>query len=73
MKAQDLRDWIDSLTDDIEFQCQGKWGAICPFNRQYISLCYEGQEVTVTSVDAAMKEPFIAGKSLEEISEELII
>lgn len=73
MKAQDLRDWIDSLTDDIEFQYQGKWGAICPFNRQNISLCYDGQEVTVNSVDAAMKKPFVAGRSLEEISEELQI
>lgn len=73
MKAQDLRDWIDSLTDDIEFQYRGKWGVICPFNRGNISLCYDGQEVTVASVDAAMKEPFIAGFSLEEISEELQI
>ena len=73
MKAQALRDRIDSLTDDIEFQYQGKWGAICPFDRQNISLCYDGQEVTVTSVEDAMKEPFVAGHSLEEISEELKI
>lgn len=71
MKAQDLRDWIDSLTDDIEFEYQGKWGSICPFSREDISLCYDEQEVTVFSVDAAMKEPFIAGRSLEEISEEI--
>lgn len=48
-------------------------GAVCPFNRKNISLCYDGQEVTVSSVDAAMKEPFVAGHSLEEISEELWI
>lgn len=48
-------------------------GAVCPFNRQNISLFYDGQEVTVSSVDAAMKEPFVAGHSLEEISEELWI
>lgn len=71
MKSTELRDWIDSLTDDIEFQYQGKWGAICPFNRQNISLCYDGKELTVSSVDEAMTEPFIDGRSLEEISEEL--
>lgn len=71
MKAKDLRDWIDSLTDDIEFQYQGKWGAVCPFNRQNISLCYDGKEMTVSSVEDAMKVPFVDGHSLEEISEEL--
>ena len=73
MKASELRGWIDSLTDDIEFQYQGKWGAICPFSRKNISLCYDGQEVTVDSIDAAMKEPFVAGRSLEEMSEDIQI
>lgn len=73
MNAQKLRDWIDSLTDDIEFKYKGKWGSICPFSRQKISLCYDENEITVNSIDAAMKEPFIAGHSLEQISTELKI
>lgn len=73
MKAQDLRGWIDSLTQDIEFEFCGKQGVICPFNRQDISLCYDGKEVTVHSVDAAMNEPFILGKSLMGVCEELDI
>lgn len=71
MKAQDLKSWIDSLTDDIEFSYNGKDGAICPISRADISLCYNGDEVTVRSVDAAMSTPFIAGKSLNEICEQI--
>lgn len=71
MKAQNLRDWIDSLTDDIEFRYKGLWGSICPFNRQNISLCYNNEEVTVYSVDEAMSTPFIEGRSLLEVCEEL--
>lgn len=73
MKAKELSDWIDSLTDDIEFEYNGIWGSICPFSRKCISLCYDENEVTVNSVDAAMKEPFVNGHSLEEISEKLKI
>ena len=72
MKPDALRDWIDSLTDDIEFQYKGLWGAICPFTRTEISLCYNGFEPTVDSIDKAMSTPFIDGKSLNEISTEIL-
>ena len=71
MNAQDLRELIDSLTDDIEFEYQLRRGSVCPFNRANISLCYDGEEVTVHSVDDAMKTPFVAGYSLEEICDKL--
>lgn len=73
MNANNLRDWIDSLTDDIEFRYQGLFGSICPFNRQNISLCYHGNEVTVHSVDEAMSTPFIDGKSLNDLCDQLDI
>ncbi len=72
MNAQDLWDWIDSLTDDIEFHYKGLFGSICPFNRQDIALCYNGDALTVHSVDEAMSTPFIDGKSLNEISTEIL-
>ena len=71
MKPDELRAWIDSLTDDIEFRYEGLWGAICPFTRSNISLCYNGEEITVDSIDKAMSTPFIAGHSLSEISTEI--
>lgn len=73
MNANDLKAWIDSLTQDIDFKYRGKMGSICPFSRTDISLAYDGQEVTVNSVDAAMSEPFINGHSLVELCEELIL
>ena len=73
MKASELRNWIDSLTQDIDFEYRGILGSICPFNREKISLCFDGEEVTVNSVDAAMTTPFIEGRSLVEICEELTL
>ena len=71
MNAKELRELIDSLAQDIDFEYHGKLGSICPFNRDDISLSYDDCEVTVASVDAAMTEPFIDGKSLEEVCGEL--
>ena len=73
MKASELKAWIDSLAQDIDFEYHGILGSICPFNRGNISLCYGGREVTVDSVDAAMAEPFIEGRSLAEVCEELAL
>ena len=73
MKASELKAWIDSLTQDIDFEYRGIPGSICPFSRSNISLCYNGEEVTVDSVDAAMETPFISGHALAEVCEELII
>ena len=73
MKAQDLRAWIDSLTQDIDFSYRGVTGSICPFSRQDIALCYGGITADATSVDEAMSIPFIDGHSLNEIAEQLDI
>ena len=40
MTAPELRAWIDSLTQDIDFAYHGKFGSICPFHREDIALCY---------------------------------
>ena len=67
MKVDEIRDWIDSLTQDIDFEYQGKFGCICPFNRKNIALGFDGYEIMVHSVNAAMSEPFIDGHSIEEL------
>ena len=71
MKASDLRDWIDSLTQDIDFSYDGKDGSICSISRTNISLCYDGNAVDVQSVDAAMSVPFINGRPLHDPCEQL--
>jgi uncharacterized protein Yka (UPF0111/DUF47 family) len=73
MDPKDLQLWIDSLTDDIEFEYNGKHGVICPFSRSDISLFFDGAEVTVHSVEDAMTTPFIDGHSLSELSIKLDI
>ena len=73
MKAQDLRAWIDSLTQDIDFSYRGVTGSICPFSRQDIELCYGDVTADATSVDEAMSIPFIDGHSFNEIAEQLDI
>lgn len=71
MNALDLKKWINSLTQDITFQYKGKTGSICPFSPTDISLSYDGEEISVDSVDKAMKIPFINGKSLEGLCQQL--
>lgn len=73
MSDKDLRDLILSLTTDIEFEYQGKDGSICPFNHSNISITYDGQTVNCGSIDEVFSVPIFAGKSLKEISTDLII
>ena len=73
MKASDLRDLIDSLTQDIDFSYNGKLGSICPFSRTDICLCYDGDTVDVQSVNAAMSTPFIDGHALNDLCDKLDI
>lgn len=73
MRAAELRKWINSLVQDIDFTYDGVYGSICPFSRNNISLCFGQYEVTVGSVDEAMSTPFIQGKSLNEVCESLTI
>ena len=67
MNPQDLRNWIDSLTQDISFEYRGIWGSICPFSRSDISVSYDEKEASYTSVDDVMNSTLIDGKPLKEI------
>lgn len=73
MKAYDLYEWIDSLSQDIDFSYKGKLGSICPFSRTDIALCYDGFCMNVCSVEEAMQAPFIDGKSLSELCDQIDI
>ena len=48
-------------------------GEIEPFSRTNIHLCFDEEEIQVNSVEKAMTTPFIEGKTLEEVAEELYI
>lgn len=73
MKAKNLQEMIESLTDDIEFQYNGRWGAICPFSHTEITVSYDGEEKTFSSAEDVMKQPFVDGKPLKDICHKFII
>ena len=73
MTAKELQKWIESLTDDIEFQYKNVWGSICPFSKYNISVSYGKEERTFTSADDVMNTPFIDGKPIKDICDEFII
>ena len=71
MTRKELYDLIDSLSQDIEFEYNGKTGAICPFSREDISVSYGLDSVSVSSVGEAMSIRFIGGHSLDELCEKV--
>lgn len=71
MKPEKLRSLIDEIMWDIEFDYQGKHGAICCFAEDSFSVCYDGKEKDYTSADDVMTDTELFGKPLEEIAEEL--
>lgn len=71
MTAEKLKRVVDGGMYDVEFDYQGKHGSISRFARDIVSICYDGNEKTCGSVDEAMEDAEIFGKSLNEIAEEL--
>lgn len=71
MNAKELRNLIDTLAYDIEFDYKGVHGSICPINRNNIGLAYRGETADCNSVDEAMSNKLFDGKSLNDIATEL--
>ena len=69
MKPDELKEWIDSLSSDIEFQYRGVWGSICPFSRENISVSYGKKERTFSSIEDVMNTSFIDGKAIKDVCE----
>lgn len=72
MNANDLRELIMDLTEDIEFSYNGNPGSICPISATEINMAYKDNAYNANSIDAAMQEKLFEGKSLEEIAEKII-
>lgn len=73
MKPDKLTEMINSLADDIDFEYDGKHGAICPFSRTDISLSYDDQAHDHTSIADVMNDKIFNGKCLNEISEQIVL
>lgn len=74
MTTQEIYDLIDGLTQDIYVSYKGKNGVIVPLSRSNIWLSFDkAKAIQVHSVASAIKTPFIEGKSIEEVVDEIEI
>ncbi len=68
------REFLDILSDhydDYEFEYRGKRGAICMFENEIIA-GYDGSEMRFNNLEEVLKTPFVDGKLLKDVAEELI-
>lgn len=73
MNAKDLKDWIASLVDDIEFEYKNIHGVISPFTSTNMNLFYDDKNYYYGNVDDLMSAKVIDGHSLNDISEEIVL
>ena len=73
MKAKDLKNLILSLTCDIQFGYRGYDGAICPFAKDNLFLGYGDSDKYYKNIDDLMNDKIFYGKSLNDISNEIVI
>lgn len=71
MSASELRNWILSLVQDIEFKYDGIHGVISPTSETELNLFFHGENFYYDNVDDLMAAKVIGGKSLNDISTEL--
>lgn len=71
MGASELRDWILSLVQDIEFEYKGIHGVISPTSEMELNLFFYDENFYYNNVDDLMSAKVICGKSLNDISAEL--
>lgn len=71
MTPKKLKDWITSLTQDIDFMYQGHECTINPFSRQDIAMAIDGDNKNYSSVEDLMSDPRFDGKPLNQIAEQI--
>lgn len=71
MTPKQLREEILSLTYDIQFEYKGVNCLIMPYSENDFVLCYGDDDKQYTDIDDVMSDKFFAGKSLNDISQEV--
>ena len=75
MNVAELRSELSQGRTDYEFIYRGSRGSICPFNssdgRFSANVSYNGVFNTYFTLNDLMNAPFLDGKSLAEVAEEL--
>lgn len=73
MKSYDLKNLILSLNQDVVFDFHGKTCCINPWSSKKIELGYMDTAKTYTDIDKLMQDPIFDGKSLNQISSEIVL
>ena len=73
MTAASLRAIFEDHDDDYCFYYKGKQGSVCIFSDTFIGLSYDGETVQVHTLDEVMTTPFVNGKTLTELANEIIL
>lgn len=70
---KELREYALSLVDDIEFTWKSEHGLIVPFNRQKYMLYFKADDpgAEFHDVDEMLNAPYLDGRSLADVCEEL--
>lgn len=76
MEVAKLKDLIEQCFTTIWFLYKGHWGNVEPTYDSKTkvftyAMYYHGVDLYVHDIDVAMKTPFVDGKSLEEVAEDL--
>lgn len=77
-KAQRIKERIEACVTLFGFEYHGIEGNVDPYysherKRQEYLLYFDGDEQTVYDIEDVMNTPFIAGKALSEIADEIEI
>ena len=73
MTAAELRRIFEDHDDDYCFYYKGKQGSVCIFSNAFIGLSYNGLTTEVKTLEETMTTPFINGKTLTELADEIIL
>ena len=71
MTRQELYNLVDGLTQDIDFEYEGKQGSICPFARDRIAVCFDGESFIAGSVEEALSIGIVNGVSISAICDRI--
>lgn len=78
MKSEMIKKRIEQCVTLFEFEYKGKEGNIDPYyipelkKTKYL-LFFDGSETTVDTIDEVMTTPFIDGKNINEICNEIVV
>lgn len=78
MTADKIKDRISEMCTLFGFEYNGKEGNVDPYylpetqSNEFL-LFFDGEEQTVYSIDEVMNTPFVDGKTLNEVADELEI